>query len=316
MANRIRPTAYPRSLLVLLCVLAASSLASLTAGAPSDLDQLVERALARRDSSWKMLPQLVLEERSDFEVTGPSGARVFAQREDYAWFPRDGIFVRSPLRINGRVVTDAQRQKEEAEFMARERRRDQRRSEAADAADSTADLPLTPEAAEAMTAALRPFFLSNNSLLMALKYEPGRYGLVGRERRGTREVVKVEYYPTAMFQAGRARPNRRVRERDSQVTARLNKASLLTLWIDPVLSQIVRYEFADVDLGFLPGKWLARVVDGRSSMSLDEVLPDVWLPAAADSLVRLQSPLGPIEIRYTIAYTNHRRAEVGTRVIK
>ncbi len=249
-------------------------------------------------------------------MRGPSGARVFSQHRDYTWFPRDGIFVRSPLRINGRLVTDAERQKEEADFAARERRRDARRPDAAGPGDHATVPPLTPESAEAMTAAMRPFFLNNNSLLMTLKYEPGRYGLVGRETRSTRDVVKVEYYPTAMFQAGRARPNRRVRERDSQVTTRLNKASLLTLWIDPALSHIVRYEFADIDVGFLPGQWLARVVDGRSSMALDEVLPGVWLPTEAESLVRLQSPLGPVEIRYTLAYTRYRRADVGARVIK
>lgn len=315
MTTRIRPSAYLRSLL-LLCLVAGGRVAIPAAEAPTDLDQLVERALARRDSSWKTLPQLVLDERAEVEMRGPSGARVFSQHRDYTWFPRDGIFVRSPLRINGRLVTDAERQKEEADFAARERRRDARRPDAAGPGDHATVPPLTPESAEAMTAAMRPFFLNNNSLLMTLKYEPGRYGLVGRETRGTRDVVKVEYYPTAMFQAGRARPNRRVRERDSQVTTRLNKASLLTLWIDPALSHIVRYEFADIDVGFLPGQWLARVVDGRSSMALDEVLPGVWLPTEAESLVRLQSPLGPVEIRYTLAYTRYRRADVGARVIK
>jgi len=316
MTTRIRPSAYPRSLLLLMCVVAYGGLTSPSAQAPSDLDQLVERALARRDSNWKTLPQFVLDERADVEVLGPSGARVFAQRSEYTWFPRDGVFVRSPLRINGRGVTDAQRQAAEAAFIARERRRDERRRETAPPAESAPERPLTPETAEALTATMQPLFLANNSLLMDLKYEPGRYGLVGRETRGGREVVKVEYYPTALFRSGRARPNRRVRERDRKIPERLNKASLLTLWIDPAQAQIVRYEYADVDLGFLPGQWLSRVVDGRASMSLDEVLPGVWLPTAAESLVRLQSPAGPVEARFAIAYTNYRRAEVGTRIVK
>jgi len=299
-----------------MCVLACGCLVVPAAQAPSDLDQLVERALARRDSHWKTLPQLVLEERDDLEMLGPSGARLFAQRSDFTWFPRDGVFVRSPLRINGRAVTEAQRQIEEADFIARERRRDERRRATASPAVDAPELPLTPETAEALTAAVRPSFLQNNSLLMALRYEPGRYGLVGRETRAGRGVVKIEYYPTTLFMAGRARPNRRVRERDSKVTERLNKASLLTLWIDPAQSQIVRYEYADVDLGFLPGQWLARVVDGRSSMSLDEVLPGIWLPTRAESFVRLQLPAGPVEARFSIAYANYRRAEVGTRILK
>jgi hypothetical protein len=299
-----------------MCVLACGGLASLSARAPSDLDQLVERALAHRDSGWKALPQLVLDERTDVDVLGPSGARFFAQRGEYTWFPQDGVFVRSPLRINGRGVTDAQRQAAEAAFIARERRRDERRRETAPPAESAPERPLTPETAESLTAAMQPLFLSNNSMLMGLRYEPGRYGLVGRETRGGREVVKVEHYPTTLFKAVPARPNQQVRERDRKLPERLNKASLLTLWIDPAQAQIVRYEYADVDLGFLPGQWLSRVVDGRASMSLDEVLPGIWLPTAAESLLRLQSPAGPVEYHFSIAYTNYRRAEVGTRIVK
>jgi hypothetical protein len=163
---------------------------------------------------------------------------------------------------------------------------------------------------------VRPYFLVNNSFLLDLTHEPGRYGLVGRDTLAGRQVVKVEYYPTALFQSGRARPNRRARERDDRITERVNKAVLVTLWIDPAISQIVRYEFDDIELGFLPGQWLARVTDGRTTMTLSEVLPEVWLPTVAETTVRLQSPVGPIEARWRLTYFNHKRAEIGTRLVK
>lgn len=316
MTTRIRPSAYLPCLVALfvLAWLGATTVPVRTA--QSDLDALMTRALARRDTSWKALPQFVLDERSEAEVVGPTGARILAERRDYAWFPRDGVFVRSPLRVNGRTVSEAERRTEEADFITRERRRDERRRKNESAREDAAGAPAGDDTAEALAAAVRPYFLVNNSFLLDLKHEPGRYGLVGRETLNGREVVKVEYYPTALFQSGRARPNRRARERDERITERVNKAVLVTLWIDPAISQIVRYELDDVDLGFLPGQWLVRITEGRTTMTLSEVLPDVWLPTVAETMVRMQSPAGPVEGRWRLTYTNHKRADVGTRLVK
>jgi len=316
MANRIRPTAY------LPCLAALIVLASVLAAtvpvrtAPSDLDALMMRALARRDTSWKALPQIVLDERSEAEVIGPSGARILTERHEYSWFPRDGVFVRSPTRLNGRAVGEAERRSRETAFATRERRRSEPQPEREPAREDVTGAPAGDDTAAALATAVRPYFLVNNSFLLDLTHEPGRYGLVGRDTLAGRQVVKVEYYPTALFQSGRARPNRRARERDSRITERVNKAVLVTLWIDPAISQIVRYELDDVDLGFLPGQWLVRITEGRTAMTLSEVLPDVWLPTVAETMVRMQSPAGPVEGRWRLTYANHKRAEIATRLVK
>lgn len=316
MANRIRPTAYLPCLAALIVCASVVAATVPVRTAPSDLDALMMRTLAHRDTSWKTLPQLVLDERSEAEILGPTGARILAERRDYAWFPRDGVFVRSPIRLNGRAVSETERRAEEADFIARERRRDERRQKNASAREDDAGAPAGDDTAEALASAVRPYFLVNNSFLLGLKYEPGRYGLVGRDTLDGRQVVKVEYYPTALFQSGRARPNRRARERDSRITERVNKAVLVTLWIDPAISQIVRYELDDVDLGFLPGQWLVRITEGRTTMTLSEVLPEVWLPTVAETMVRMQSPAGPVEGRWRLTYANHKRVEIATRLVK
>ena len=50
--------------------------AFLMAQPPSDLDQLMERVLARRDENWKKLQQYLLEEKETFDLAGP-GANAF-----------------------------------------------------------------------------------------------------------------------------------------------------------------------------------------------------------------------------------------------
>ena len=38
----------------------------------------------------------------------------------------------------------------------------------------------------------------------------------------------------------------------------MNKTALVTLWVDPVEHQIVKYTFDNVWMDFLPARWLVR----------------------------------------------------------
>src|SRR5207253_1739067 len=93
---------------VLAAMFAVSSLS-----AQSDLDDLMSQVLSRRDDNWKKLQQYVLDERERFELSGLDGVRIFGLDREYSWFPRDGIFVRSPIRADGVAITDSERRKEE-----------------------------------------------------------------------------------------------------------------------------------------------------------------------------------------------------------
>jgi len=73
----------------------------------TDLDQLMERVLARRDENWKKLQQYILDEHERVQVTGPGGARLFGLHRNYRWFQKDGFFIRSPLTANGVGVNEA-----------------------------------------------------------------------------------------------------------------------------------------------------------------------------------------------------------------
>ena len=136
---------------ILTVVVSIVALAGLTSAShpANDLDALMARVLSRRDDNWKKLQQYVLDEREAFDLRGPGGAPLYGFQRDYTWFPRDGVFVRSPLRVNGATLGEADRLKAEASWIRRERRRDQRRREreAADPdRDASAPSTATPNA--------------------------------------------------------------------------------------------------------------------------------------------------------------------------
>ena len=98
-----------RPLLAVLCLgfLAAAVPADISA--QSDLDAFMEKVLARRDDNWKKLQQYVLEEKEGFDLTGPGRFPLWGMRREYAWFIRDGIFVRSPVSADGVKLSEADR---------------------------------------------------------------------------------------------------------------------------------------------------------------------------------------------------------------
>src|SRR6185295_6506226 len=87
---------------VAVCSTAGAARTAQTAPAgTTDLDAFMARVLLRRDDNWKKLQQYVLDERETFQILGPGGAPIYGWRREYTWFPRDGLFIRSPLRVDG-----------------------------------------------------------------------------------------------------------------------------------------------------------------------------------------------------------------------
>ncbi len=192
-----------------------------TPSAQTDLDAFMARVLARRDENWKKLQQYVLEERETFRIDGAAGSRLFGFEREYSWFIRDGVFIRSPVKADGVAIDEAERRQEENRWLRREQRREARR------------------VARGLEG-LEPRFVSS-AYFLEFKFDPGQYALAAREQLDGREVLRIEYYPTKLFTEGRTRPNRRARERDDQIEEKMNKVSLVTLWVDPAEHQILQY---------------------------------------------------------------------------
>lgn len=310
---------------VLLAVVAAAT--ALPASQATDLDQLMARVLARRDENWKKLQQYVLDERESFVVTGPGGARLYGFRRDYTWFLRDSVFIRSPLRADGVTLTETERRNAEAAWLRREKRRGERQQARAEndvptdqPAPSAASDSASSAAADSASAAnsasrslLEPAFISH-AYFLRFKFEPNHYALVGREQLDGHPVLRIEYYPSALFTEGRTRPNRRVRDRDDEIEEKMNKVSLITLWVDPGRHQILQYTFDDIDMDFMPGRSIARVDDVKATMRMGQPFPDVWLPRDIEMQFRMTMAVGPFDARYRVEYHDYRQADVTYKI--
>ena len=302
--------------------------AAAVVAAQSDLDAFMQQVLARRDDNWKKLQQYILDEREQIDVRGPAHVSLWGERREYTWYIRDGFFVRSPLKVNGVAIGEADRRKYEAEYLRRVQRRDQLRAQNTEA--SPAEAPT--DVASLIRQSRQPEFISS-AYFLRFKFDAGTYALVGRERLEDRDVLRIEYYPTKLFsdrqerrdgregregqegRQGREGQRRQGRDREDEQFSRLmNKVALITLWIEPTSHQIVKYTYDNVALDFLPAQWFVHVDDIRASMAMGQPFPDVWLPRALEMNAALTFALGQVEFRVALDYGNYRQAEAAVRI--
>lgn len=293
---------------------------------PTDLDRLMDEVVRRRDDNWKKLQQYILTEKQKVTVTGPEGLRLFGFSREYSWFVKDGFFVRSPIVMNGVAVSDRERREYEAQYLKRQQRRDERRAKRA----AERGEPLPPPSPDAVGDLLRqqaePNFISA-AYFLRFKFDPGRYALAGRETIDGREVLKIEYYPTKLFdddKDDKSRSERRAEQArgherrddadDERVEQQMNKVSLVTLWVLRDEKQIVKYVFDNVDLGFLPGRTLLHVDELTASMRMAEAFKSIWLPQAIAATVGVNTALGRTRAQYDIAYADYKQAGVTVRI--
>jgi hypothetical protein len=309
--------------------LAAAGSSTSAAAGQSDLDAFMKQVLARRDDNWKKLQQYILDEREEMELRGPARIRLWGERREYTWYVRDGFFVRSPLKFNGVEIGESDRRKYEDDYLRRVQRRDGRgesRTAAAPAAEAdTAPMETPTDVAGLIRQSRQPEFISS-SYFLRFRFDAGTYAFVGRERLEDREVLRIEYYPTRLFNERRERQGRdgregregqeerERRERGNEVTRLMNKVALVTLWIEPASHQIVKFTYDNVSFDFLPAQWLVSVEDVRASMTMSQPFPDVWLPLAMEVTASLALALGPVDFRYALAYSNYRQATAEIRI--
>jgi hypothetical protein len=163
---------------------------------PTDLDQFMARALQRRDIDRKTLADYVLDEVETFEVLAPGKVPVARMRREYTWYVRDGVHVRSPVRFDGVPIPEADRRAYEDKWLKSEENRRKYRTErdAKREAEGKGPVLSAPSINE-------PRFVSE-SYFMDFKFEPGNYYLAGKETIAGKELLKVDYLPTKLFDEG------------------------------------------------------------------------------------------------------------------
>jgi hypothetical protein len=323
-----------RTLLTAACLAAAIVVCP---SAQSDLDALMAQVLERRDDNWKKLEQYTLTERETLQITALAVFRLFGFEREYLWFPREGFFIRSPLKADGVAIDEDRRRREEAEWLRNAQNQEKSRKEAAlgrarAGASAEGDVPtalsasndalLTGAVEDVIGQTFEPGFVRSANF-MRFKFDQGQYALVGRERMLERDVLKVEYYPKRLFDESKERPcsERKDKERcekeehfEADIDRKLNKVALATLWVDPAERQILRYEFRFQDMDFLPGRTIVRVESSRATMQMAEPFRNVWLPDAVTMRFRVGSAMGPLEARYDVKYREYTLPETSGRV--
>jgi hypothetical protein len=315
----------------------------------SDLDQLMARVLSNRDENWRKLQQYILDETQTMAFTGPGEVRLWGGQREYRWFPREGFFIQSPTRVDGVTIGEEERKKAEDRFLRREQAREKRRAEIRkeQGIDTEAGEPSADTVGDVLRQTVEPEFVSS-AYFLRFKFDEGQYALVGREKLLNRDVLRIEYYPTRLFaddpddrrltnaerekrdaarkerlaketdsqREARERGQARDRERERQIERQMNKVAKATLWVDPLLNQILQYQLHNMDMDFLPGRSLLRVDEMNAGMRMSEPFPGVWLPSSLEVRAGFMTALGRVAGRYDVKYTDYRLAETGARIIK
>ena len=297
--------------------LALGPVSAQTPAATAELDAFMAQVLARRDENWKKVQQYILDEQERVEFRGPGDTLLWGAKREYIWYPRDGFFVRSPVRFNGVDISEREREKYEQDFLRRTKSRDERAKEQGKETDGTADA--APSDLQGLLQQTRePQFVSS-AYLLKFKFESGQYALVGRETIDKQPVLRIEYYPTRLFSDN---PETRAGARANQAAGRksredaygeemqrlMNKVSRVTIWVEPNQKQIVKYTFENVSLDFLPASWLVRVSELRANMTMAEAFPNVWLPKRIDVAGSFALAPGLFAVSYDIQYSGYREA--------
>ena len=293
-----------------------SAVAHAQAPATTDLDRFMVGALQRRDIDRQTLSDYVLDESESFEVLGPGRVPFTRMRREYTWYVRDGVHVRSPLKFNGVPIPESERREYEEKWLRSELNRRKHRTER----DAKRAEEGKPPALSAPSIN-EPRFISE-AYFLDFKFEPGNYYLAGKESLDGRDVLKIDYLPSKMFdedndardsQGRKARSAKEQRTED-EIERKMDKTSQVTLWVDPATKQIVKYTFDNVWMDFLPAGWLVKVDDLRASMVMGQPFDGVWLPKTVSIHAGVTLALGPMEMQYKREFSNYRKANVSSKI--
>ena len=248
----------------------------------NDIDQFMKLVLDNRYTSWRRLGDFTVRHVLTVELEAPLEVPFSGFRREYEWYVRNGVAVRSPMRVDGLDIDEDERRDAENDW----RRQDDRRR------------------AHGSPENLAPRFISDTYYGTEFPFEPGAYYVADRDTIAGREVVRVEHYPSG---SGDEASNPRL-------SRGFNKTSLITYWIDPAVHEIAKYSFDNAGMDFLPLRWLARVEGFAVSAEMTPA-GDVWVPARTTLTGRVTTALGEFQATITQEFFDYREAETGARLI-
>ena len=320
--------------------------AALTKPGPAlnDLDAFMAKVLEKRNENWRTLHDYILSERETFEILGPADIPLHGLKREFQWFIKDGYLVRSPVKANGVTLSASDRKQYEDKWLEEEKKReaDSKGPGKDTKKEVTVSIGGDVELSGFAGQNAEPRFISE-AYFLKFQFEPGNYYFAGREQLEGREVFKIEYLPSKMFNdephedaPGAARstapakepankpakpPRKPPRQRsqkeiddEEKINRAMNKTTTVTMWIDPQEYQVVRFTFDNVDWGFLPGRTIARADEARASMTMGRVFEQVWLPREVTFRGAATFAAGTYRFVYTREFYDYRRGEVSAKI--
>jgi hypothetical protein len=215
------------------------------------------------------------------------------------------------LKFDGVPIPEDERRKYEEDWLRQEQARQKRRAERAAGREKNNKPSFAGPPTE-------PRFVSE-AYFLDFKFEPGNYYLAGRDKVDGRDVLKIDYYPTRLFdddehKQDQATPKDKDDRIEQDIDRKMNKTALVTLWVDPSSAQIVKYTFENVWMDFLPAAWLVRIDGLHASMEMEQPFPGVWLPRNLAIDGSVTTAPGSFSVNYRRDFANYRKADVSTRI--
>ncbi len=210
---------------------------------------------------------------------------------DYTWYVREGYLVRSPWKVDGVEVSDAEREEEELDWIE--------------------DVKQGEMVGESRGRIERDSFFD-------FEFEPGNYFFAGREEFEGREVVKIEYYPTNLFSDADAEREGDDEDEDfdeEEFDHMFDKTSLVTMLVLPEEYQIVKWTFENIGFEFLPGHWLVRIDELYASMVMDEPIEGIWLPRRIWAAGVASTAAFELTVEYSRDFSDYKQTGGGGGVI-
>jgi hypothetical protein len=229
----------------------------------------MREVLQQRDAATRALAGLRFRETERITVRGQEEvAPLQSSTRVFAWRGHDGKLERDPVGVNGSLI-------------ARE----------------PLVWDLTADDAEGRLSTAR---FNQWDSLFHFPYEPGRYLLAGREQRGGREVLRVEYYPRRWL----------ARDDDESSLGRdFDRTSLVTLWVLAEERRLVAWHFHSIGMQFLPLRWLLQVQSLDAEMIIDAAADGTWLPRRLTLNVRASMAPSQIAIELSRTFDGYSRPD-------
>jgi hypothetical protein len=249
--------------------------------AAEDIDAFMKKVLENRSVNWEKYHDYFGRERARLSIEGKLDETIQGFEREYLWFVKDGYVVRSPVSVDGVPVSSEEREREEADWIERLKKRKREHG-------------------------------PDREQFFGFEFEPGSFFYAGRETFEGRDVVVIEYYPgKAPWSDDEEAEDEN--EKEAELEAKLGKVFFVTMLVDPVEHQVVRMTLENAGFDFLPARWLVHLDEVEVSLTMHQPIDGVWLTRDIEGYAKVTTAGGSLEVRYNSTFYDYGKTKTGVK---